>query len=81
MFPTHTDWQVHQAHYKELLRIAEQERLARAAIRTQLERQSLWRKAAEVIGAQLPRWVWKQQPACDTQPSLTARETATEPCC
>lgn len=81
MFPTNTDWLVHQAHHKDLLRIAEGQRLAGAAIRTQPERQSLRCKSADLIGARLPRWVWKRQPACDTQPPLRARETATEPCC
>jgi hypothetical protein len=75
MFPTDTDWQVHLAHHKELLRIAEQEWLARATLRTQPERQSLWCKAIGWIVARLPRRAGKRQPACDTQLSLAVRAT------
>lgn len=80
MFPTDTAWLVHQAHHRELLRIAEQQRLARAALRTQPESQSLRCKAAAWISMRLPHWFWKWQPACETQPSLTAHATVTQIC-
>jgi hypothetical protein len=80
MFLTNTDWLAHQAHHKELLRIAEQERLARAALRAQPERQSLRCEVIDWIGARLLWWAWKQQSACGTRPSLTARTTAVQNC-
>lgn len=32
MYPTETEWRLHQAHHKELLRIAEQARLLRRGV-------------------------------------------------
>ena len=80
MFPTDADWLLHQAHHKELLRIAEQERLARAAHRAQPECQSLRCKVVGWITSRLPGQGWKWQPACGTQPSLMAPATAAQNC-
>jgi hypothetical protein len=79
VFPADTDWQVQLEHHTELLRIEEQEPLARAATRAQPKRQSLGRQAADWIGTRLSSCAWTRQPACGTQPALKAREMATEP--